>query len=481
MAGWPDGNTTLMVAIHPEMRAGTGSQAPVREAVRTGLRWQVHVYLFCTLMPMGMSLGPVVMTSQRLLLLMLIIPTMIGIFSGRYGKLILADLLFPLHILWILIALYANNPDRAIEQTGSVGLEFLGGYAIGRAYIRTPSDFTAFCRTIVVVILIMLPFAVFETLTGRALILETFRKIPGVFSSGLANSSPRLGLERVQLTLPHPIHFGLFCSTVVPLVIVGLKDVVSDARRFLYAGIAILCGFLSLSSGAFLAVALQLGLIIWAFLFRHNPKRWRILIWLGVAAYIVVDLLSNRSPYQVFLSYATFNAHTAYWRNIILDWGISNVIGSAERGIPGSPWVGLGFNDWIRPSFMHSGSMDNFWLVMAVRYGLPGFLLLAVGYLAGILKIMLRDFTADPALARIRLAWVFLFLGTTFTLSTVHVWLSLYSYIFFLFGAGMWMVHATPRDAEGAVTDEDEAAPAGPASRFTRFRSGSAQGRFARG
>ena len=467
-----------MVATSPGM---TASHVLPRDSVGTGLKWPVVAYLFCSFLPIGASFGPIVLTTQRVLLIALIIPIFVNIFSGRYGKLVLSDILFPLHILWAFVALYANNPDRAFQQAGSVGIEFLGGYAVGRAYIRRPADFLFLCRSLFLIILLMLPFAIYETITDHPIILEFVRGIPGIFSSSTANSAPRLGLNRVQVTLPHPILFGLFCSTVVPLVLVALKDSVSNSKRFIYTGIVLACGFMSLSSGAYLAVALQMALVVWAFLFRKKPSRWRLLIGLGVAFYIIIDLLSNRTPYQVFLSYATFNSHNAYFRNIILEWGIANVVGSAEKGVVGSPWVGLGFNDWVRPSFMHSGSMDNFWLVMAVRYGLPGFLLLAVGYLAGILKVMRRDFSGDATLSRLRLAWVFLFLGSTFTLSTVHIWLTIYSYIFFMFGAGMWMVHTHPGDAEEAVTGEDEAVSAAPASRFTRFRDRPEQGRFARG
>ena len=45
------------------------------------------------------------------------------------------------------------------------------------------------------------------------------------------------------------------------------------------------------------------------------------------------------------------------------------------------PIFGTGFNDWERPSWM-GGSIDNFWFVCAVRYGIPGFLFMAAGFLS---------------------------------------------------------------------------------------------------
>jgi hypothetical protein len=153
-------------------------------------------------------------------------------------------------------------------------------------------------------------------------------------------------------------------------------------------------------------------------------------------AYVVVDLMSNRTPLKVFMTYATFSAHNAYWRSIIFEWGMKNVWAN--------PLFGIGLNDWVRPHYMNSGSMDNFWLVMAVRYGIPGFLLLTIGYVISTAKVMRRNFDTDMRLTLFRRAWVFSVLGLSFTLCTVHVWTNLYSFVFFFFGAGIWLITAEP-------------------------------------
>jgi hypothetical protein len=106
----------------------------------------------------------------------------------------------------------------------------------------------------------------------------------------------------------------------------------------------------------------------------------------------------------------------------------------------GSPIFGIGLNEWVRPFFMRSGSIDNFWLVNAVRYGIPGFLFLILGYLPTLWWIGRRNFDADQRLWLLRRAWMFTFAGLTLTLCTVHVWTSIYSFVFFLFGAGMWFL-----------------------------------------
>jgi hypothetical protein len=399
----------------------------------------VVLYLFCVIIPIGFQAGPLYMTSLRLMLLIVTIPLMVQILSGRYGRVNIADIFFTAHIAWAAVALFVNHdPAKATEQIGSVGMEFLGGYAIGRAFIRTPETFTALCRVLVAVVCVSFPFVVFEALTGRSLLLEFVRGLPGVSTyADFPNAAKwmRMGLQRSQFTFAHPIHYGLFCSVAMSLSWIGLKGATSTAWRVASTLIIGICGFLSLSSGAVLAMVLQLGLFFWAAVFVRVQARWWILLGLSILAYITVDLLSNRTPVLVFLSYATFSAHTAYWRVIIFEWGMVNVWAN--------PIFGLGLNDWVRPHWMNSGSMDNFWLVMAVRYGIPGFMLIAVGFLIPLIRVIFLDFSNAPAVNQLRLAWTFSFVGITFTLCTVHIWTNLYSFIFFMFGAGMWFLSYT--------------------------------------
>lgn len=405
------------------------------------------VYLFAVVIPIGVTVGPLVLTSLRILLLVMVLPLMFGLFTGKYGKIIATDVLFVVHIAWASLALAVNNPNQVVEQIGSVGVEFLGGYALGRAYIRTREDFAALTKALIMIVLMMLPLALVETTTGRTPLIELLRKLPGVRTVAISVQEDRFGLDRVQLGFAHPIHFGLFCSVVFSLCFVAMQGTFSEARRWITAMIVAAMGFLALSSGALLAIALQFGLILWSMMFAKVEKRWWILLGLFVLAYITIDLLSNRKPLQVFMSYATFSAHTAYWRALIFEWGMLNVWAN--------PWLGLGLNDWVRPWYMYSGSMDNFWLVMAVRYGIPGFVFVTAGYVFVVYRVMRRDFQGDETLTAFRRAWVFTFMGLSFTLCTVHVWTSIYSFVFFMLGAGVWLVTAKTQEASGTGDGPD--------------------------
>lgn len=399
-----------------------------------GLHPVVLVYIFCVVVPLGFHLGPLALTSLRVFLIIMILPLSFRLMMGHFGKLLLTDYCFFLYTIWMLISLMVTSPSQAVLQLGSVGAEFLGGYMIGRAYIRDTQSYIALSRFLVGLCLVMLPFAIFETLTGNPVLVKILRSIPGIQTVSVVMYEKRMGLERVQLMFAHPIHYGLFCSVVFAQSFVALRGIIPTTRRYLNSAVVALSCMLSLSSGALLSIVLQSGLILWDQMFRKIAKRWWILTGAFALAYLAIDLLSNRSPLQVFLSYATFSPHNASIRMIIFDAGMVNVWAN--------PLFGIGMADWERPDYLHSASVDNFWLLIAMRYGIPGFVLLAVGCFWALPKIMLHKLPAGGVLSEIRKAWVFTFCGMFFTLATVHVWTNIYSFTFFLFGAGMWLLTA---------------------------------------
>lgn len=396
------------------------------------LPWPVLIYLAAVILPVGFHLGPLYLTATRLLLIAMIVPLGVNLIRGKYGRLLATDVFFLLHFCWIVVALAVNNPAQVVQNAGSTGVEFLGGYILGRAYIRDKVSFIALIQSLTAIVIICFPVAVVEAWTGKSVLLGLFDRLPGISTPVDLAIERRLGLERVQMSFEHPIHWGLLCSLATALCFVGLKDNYGLRPRIIITALICLSGLLALSSGAILAIALQLGLISWAALFRANSNRWLILLGLFAVSYGIVDLISNRAPLQVFMSYATFSAHSAYWRSTIFEWGMVNVWAN--------PIFGLGLRDWVRPVWMHTPSVDNFWLLITMRYGIAGFAFLAAGYVLALWRIGRRSFDGDAGLWHLRRAWMFCFLGLTFTLTTVHIWGAVYALVFFFFGAGMWFV-----------------------------------------
>ncbi|WP_284176668.1 O-antigen ligase family protein [Frigidibacter sp. SD6-1] len=415
----------------------------------------VWLYLICVITPVAFNIGSVAMTPLRLLLLIMVLPLSARLFSGEFGRVLAVDILFFVHILWATIAIAVNNPNRVVENVGSAAVEFLGGYLVARAYIRTPDQFEKLIKALVLLIIVLLPFGLPELKTGKPVIPTLIEALPGIGSVEDIDNPKRMGLERVQNVFAHPIHYGLFCSVAFTLLLLGFHGRLSLFKRAIGCAIIFAGVFISLSSGALLAVLLQVGLLTWALALWRVPRKWLILLGLMALGYVTIDLLSNRTPMKVIMSYATFSAQTAYYRAEINSWGMYNV--------QQNPIFGLGLRNWIRPGYMQRGSVDNFWLVMAMRYGIPGFLILAIGYFHGLFKVGLANLDFSDRALRLRLAWMITFCGLSFTLTTVHVWTAMYSFVFFIFGAGMCMIGWRPEDfgSDEAATARTEAARPG--------------------
>jgi hypothetical protein len=416
------------------IEAGYPSQArPSGRATSDAARLHplVWLYLIAVIIPFGFNLGSVTMTGLRLLLLITIVPTTLRVLSGQCGRVYPVDILFGLHVIWCAIALTVTSPQAALENVGATTTEFLGGYMLARSFIRTRGDMIALIRALLILVLLSMPLALAEARSGVAYIPKFIDDLPVLNSVAQVNIPKRMGLERAQVFFAHPIHYGLFCSLALSMTYVGLRGLMFGAMRFVNMAAIFLGVFLSLSSGALLASLLQIGLIAWSVIFRKYEKRWLYLVLLFATAYVAIDLLSNRTPIKVLMSYATFSAHTAYWRGIIFEWGMLNV--------RAHPIFGLGFTKWVRPGFVRSGSVDNFWLATTMRYGIPGFLFLAAGYLDAILRVGRKKIVGDERLSNLRLAWMITFTGLSFTLATVHIWTAIYSLVFFMLAAGLWI------------------------------------------
>ncbi len=302
---------TDQIARPTGLPSGTGDVAPTGRLAKPVI-W----YLVVVMLPVWLHLGPLYVNFVRLLLLGLMIPLISRLFSGRCGRIIATDYLFFGYVIWNAVSLAMNNPDKVVQNVGSTGAEFLGGYLLARVYIRTPADFIALVRVFTLIILATLPFALLEARTNRPILIDLIAKLPMINSEAVIDYPKRMGLFRTQVVFAHPILYGLFCSLGFSFCLIALRDTWSFGRRLTATAGITLCTFLSISSGALLAVILQVFLISWAFIFRGTRARWWLLLGMAVLGYVLIDLASNRTPIKVFMTYATFSAQTAYVRAI---------------------------------------------------------------------------------------------------------------------------------------------------------------------
>ncbi|MGH1349479.1 MAG: O-antigen ligase family protein [Methyloligellaceae bacterium] len=415
-----------MQSVSSAQSRNRASGIPVSSKVgkAAGLSIVVIIFLFTLLPPLSIPLGPIRLSPYRILLLIMLVPCFFKFISGKAGKIIAADVFIFLHAFWAVIALSAvHGPFREIEAAGIYVIEFLGSYLLARCYIRSSHQFEELVKWFSFILLLLLPLAIFESLTGR-------HPVQQLFNVYIIPVEPRMGLHRAMATFEHPILYGVFAASTFTLSYYLTIYKSSLTKTAMRTAPSLFGTFFSLSSGPLLSLILQFGMIGWEFITRRIPFRWLILFLFFVLMYITIDLLSNRKPIHVFVTYMTFNVQSAYTRITIWDYGIAEVIRN--------PWFGIGMNDWIRP-FWLSRSVDNYWLVVMMRFGYPAIIFYALA-----VYTMIRAFSKrrlrSKKLITIRKAWTITIMTLIFAVCTVHLWNATFCHFLFLLGSCVWLL-----------------------------------------
>ena len=419
------------------MTASSSQVLPRKGAVpvRTGARLAplVTIFLVSLVIPFVFQLGPLRFSAYRILLFVMTIPLVVLWLSGRAGRMRLADIALLLMCCWIALSyMVIHGPAVAIEAGGISFVQTMGAYFLARVYVRTPEDFLKVVQLLFWIIAGFLPFAVFEAVTGRDLALEVFNAI---YRSYYAfDMEPRWGLRRVQLVFEHPILYGVFCSSLVAMAYFVLGHGRGFVRRLIQTGLVIFAAGLSLSSGPLTAMGAQLGLIAWSRMFNSFRMRWYALVGMTLSAALVIEAFSNRTVPQILISFVAFRKSSAWNRLRIWDYGSASV---AEH-----PLFGIGQNDWVRARFMPA-SIDMFWLVPAVKHGLPSALLLQIAFFAVFLTVLFRK-GLNPRDADYRTGYLISMMGLYLAGWTVHYWNAVYVLLMFLLGCGYCFLSERP-------------------------------------
>ena len=393
------------------------------------------LYLALILPPeFSVTLGGLRLTPYRVFLLGVTVPLFLRLLQNSRQPPHIVDYLIMAHAAWVVLALTVyDGMATGLESGGIYVVESLGAYLLGRLAVTSAQEHRALIRFMVTVLCVMFLFTLPESLSGKHLIREAARAVAG--GPGLPVIEPRLGLDRAFGSFDHPILYGVFAASTFAATYYVLAREQLRPKAIGLMGIVGVSAFLSLSAGPFVGLACQAALLAWDRLTKGISLRWWALSGVFFLMWFAVSLGSNRSPIKVFITYLTFSPQSAYNRILIWEYG------SAEVGR--HPIFGIGFGDWIRAPWM-SDSMDNFWLVTAVRYGLPalGFLIAAIVVLA---IRQARVSGRNSELNRHRMAWMVIIVGLAVSGFTVHFWNAVFVYFFFLVGTGAWMVYPPRR------------------------------------
>ncbi|KQZ93866.1 hypothetical protein ASD64_02865 [Mesorhizobium sp. Root157] len=375
-------------------------------------------------------MGSISLSAYRIVLLFTVLPCLVKWLSGQAGRVRVADIGLLLFSLWTAISLaHAHGISAALQSSGIIFVETAGAYFLARCYIRDANDFRNMIGLVAKIVILLAPFSLYEWITASKPILAFFQTVLPTVPANL--DQPRLGFWRVQGPFSHSIEFGLFCGSILALVFLVLSREQTGRRRWILTLVVFWSALMSMSSAPIAALMVQIFLIAWDWVLRRQSQRWILLGIAAFAAYLVVELGSNQTPIQFYISRFTFDAQSGWWRLAIWEYGTASVYNH--------PMFGIGFADWARPSWMTSDSIDNFWLANTIRYGLPALFFIAVSCLSLTFAVGLKK-GLDERHATYRLAYLACMTTFFFVGSTVHFWGATYVWFVFLLGSGAWFL-----------------------------------------
>lgn len=382
----------------------------------------VAAMLISLLLPpeLSIELGGLRLSGYRIVLLIMFVPMLYALMLRPGIRMSYADWGMIFVSVWSLLALVVHEGlVEAIEKGGILIVEMFGSYLVARIYITRYQQLLAVAKLLTMMVAFVLIVSIPESLSG----------IHFLRGSGITIYPERLGLHRAYGPFDHPILHGVVCASVFSYVhtLVSADKKVALGR---WTPALIVCAatFLSLSAGPFIALGTQIGLAFWDHLSKKLKNRWWIVLGTLCFCYIAIDLFSNRSPVALLISYLSFSGQTAYMRLHIFDYGSAEALRH--------PWLGIGYGDWLRPSWMPP-SVDNFWLLTAMRYGMPA----SFGIIAVMVYMALRigGMAATIPIRDAGRAWGFTLAGFALVGCTVHFWNATFVLFFFFLGSGNWI------------------------------------------
>ncbi len=301
----------------------------------------------------------------------------------RFGP---ADFFVLASTVWMFIATTTHYElSVALKTGGAQTLDISLAYLAGRIFFRTALDLRRFLYRISPLILAIALLMVAESVSHRYLMRPFVSSITGFPALGLNRIYElRMGLLRATGPFLHPIAGGLFLGSFAPLFLTA------DLPRRRWIGLAgcfgavfgwSSTGLVSLGAGVMLALYDQPQ--------KHLRLGWMPLIWAVIAGMLVIELLSDAGVAKIIIRYAALNPATGYFRLAIWDFGWADV--------GRHPWFGIGlFESYERPPWMKSDSVDNHWLLIALRYGIPCTTLLFVGVMLTVISLGSAKPSGEP-------------------------------------------------------------------------------------
>jgi hypothetical protein len=284
--------------------------------------------------------------------------------AGRY-RFALSDLFVPLAGLWMVIApSVIDGVQESLTHNGPTALEFCIGYMAARTLLSEHGQALSFAELIARLAAVVALIGLLDPLTDHFFLQELAGALTG-YPVPVINdeNAMRMGLVRATGPIEHSILFGIVCA-------VGLLFASSlPIRMRLFVILSCSLGAIfSFSSAAVQGVLLGIVLLAYNRMLAGVRFRWIGLIVLAAVPVIMLVLFVDAPFSTVCARVLIFDPASCWIR--LLTWNM------AGEALAQSPWVGLGFQT---PEFYGiPPSVDSLWLEAALKYGIPGSLLIAL-------------------------------------------------------------------------------------------------------
>lgn len=340
------------------------------------------------------------------------------------------DATIVLATFWVCLALFMTTDSAgafkaSVAQTTDIAV----AYFFGRFTLRSLRDLRFFLILLAPGLALVGALMMAEAFLHRRIIYDLATAVTG--RSFPFRMDARLGLFRAFGPFPHPILAGLFMSSFLPLFMLsGLRGWPKIAGVF-----ASFCAFFSLSSAALLGLVVGLVFITYDWLSeRIQNLSWRVFLFFSAMFVLVAELATSAGTFGLVMRFASLNSVSAYNRVLIWDHG--------TRSVANYPWFGIGYAEWDRPSYM-SSSMDHFWLLMAVRFGIIPAVLIAVATILAVVLLMRSSIAGGNHTDRRFVRGVAISLAVFgIGIVSVALWQSAHIWFFMLIGLAVSVAHA---------------------------------------